>query len=167
MHFSHGCLGSWLPSLPLPSLCEIGPLNHTVPLHPMPHCHGGVTSARAGFCHKSWLYFMLQRTLFTRAKTSSLGALHQVNFYVLFAQTRVTDWGNWKHLSEVFVEYFLSLSIEESVKVSIGVGNSSVLAMRKIYAFFWVVMKFAKLLMSALVSLSDDLVPVELFHLSC
>lgn len=72
--------GSSPPSFPLPSLCEIGPLNHTVPFHPAPRRHRGVTSARDEFCHKSWLYFMLQCILFTRAKPSSLGTLHQATF---------------------------------------------------------------------------------------
>lgn len=78
--FSHGCPGSSLPRSPLRSLCKIGPLNHTVPFHPTPRHRWGVTSAWDEFCHKSWLYFMLQCVLFTRAKPSPPGTLHQATF---------------------------------------------------------------------------------------
>lgn len=167
--FSHGCPGSLLPSFPLWSLCKIGPLNHTVPFHPSPCRHWGVTSAWDEFCHKSWLYFMLQCILFTRAKTSSLGILQQATFpYTSGVSNRnkqmqsqgcflckspwnaskffffLAIWSAqgdrlaelWKCLSDSFAEYFLSLSIEKIVKVSIRVGNSSVLPMRKIHTSF-------------------------------
>lgn len=191
--------GSSPPSFPLPSLCEIGPLNHTVPFHPAPRRHRGVTSARDEFCHKSWLYFMLQCILFTRAKPSSFGTLHQATFphpngvsnrnkqiqsqscflckspwnaskYFFFSPHYLTSPGWQTRRTE---NVWQNISFHEALKkickgVSVGVGNSSALPMRKIHTFFFlVVMKFAKLLMSALVSLSEDLVPVELFHLSC
>lgn len=73
----------------------------------------------------------------------------------------------WKCLSDCFAEYFLSLSIEKNCKGEHQSEEFICVTNEEDSYLFLVVMKFAKLLMSALVSLSDDLVPVELFHLSC
>lgn len=109
---------------------------------------------------------MLQCILFTRAKPSSLGTSHQAAFpYTNGFSNRNKQGckvkavflceGPW-NASKCFSPYstgpgrqtggtevchgfaapFLSLSTLEIVEVSIGVGNSSVLAVREIHAFF-------------------------------
>lgn len=78
----------------------------------------------------------------------------------------MTDQQNRKYFSGSFSEYFLSLNIEKNCKDEHQSGELICVTNEEDSSFL-AVMKFAKLLMSALVSLSDDLVPVELFHLSC
>lgn len=198
--FSHGCPGSLLPSFPLWSLCKIGPLNHTVPFHPSPCRHWGVTSAWDEFCHKSWLYFMLQCILFTRAKTSSLGILQQATFpytsgvsnrnkqmqsqgcflckspwnaskFFFFSRYLISPGWQTSRTVKMFVRQFCRIfpftKHWKNCKGEHQSGEFICVTNEEDSYFFLVVMKFAKLLMSALVSLSDDLVPVELFHLSC
>lgn len=158
--------------------------------------HQGVTSACHGFYHKPWLYFMLQCIQFTRANPFSLGTLHQAafpdrngfsnrnkqmqsqscfllpavqeDFFISLAFCPVQ--GDRPAELKIFVrQFFRIFCFTKHWKDCKGERQSGefICVTNEGDSSFLAVMKFAKLLMSALVSLSDDLVPVELFHLSC